>query len=240
VGELALVPREVLFASFGRDGLVLHDRARGRDERPVEATHAEGPGGALVTRAPKALHREATFEPEEGRRELVLAMLAYLVERATFRLRALHLAAGALEVRIRHVETRARVEGFEEGSEGSAFGRRRAFPRPTDATDEVWSAARRLLEELPRRRALVKRVGIVLHELKPEAGWQGGLFEDDAAAAGPRGTRADRQRRLDTALDGLRARLGFGRILRGPSAPLAATHPLRPDGFRLRTPSLNQ
>lgn len=245
VGELALVPREVLFTSFGRDGLVLHERARGRDERPVEATHAEGAGGQLVPRPPKALHREATFEPEEGRRELVLAMLAYLVERATFRLRALHLAAGALEVRILYVETRARIEGFEEAaSGGSSFGKRRAFPRPTDATDEVWGAARRLLEELPRRRALVKRVGLVLHELKPEAGWQGQLFDEPEHATGdgadPRGTRADRQRRLDGALDRLRVKLGFGRILRGPSAPLAETHPLRADGYRLRTPSLNQ
>ena len=55
-----------------------------------------------------------------------------------------------------------------------------------------------------------------------------------------RGTRADRQRRLDGALDRLRGKLGFGRILRGPSAPLAETHPLRADGYRLRTPSLNQ
>ena len=175
-------------------------------------------------------------------------MQAYLVERATHRLRALGLAAGALEVRILYVETRARLEGYEDGAPaGSSFGKRRAFPRPTDATDEVWGAARRLLEELPRRRALVKRVGLVLHELKPAAGWQGRLFDEPGAApagaqeAGdPRGTRADRQRRLDTALDGLRERLGFGRVLRGTSAPLAATHPLRPDGYRLRTPSLNQ
>jgi DNA polymerase-4 len=245
VGELALVPREVLFASFGRDGLVLFDRARGRDERPVEATHAEGADGRLVPRPPRSLHREATFEPEEGRRELVLAMLAYLVERAAHRLRALGLAAGALEVRIVYVETRARLEAFEDGApEGSSFGKQRAFPRPTDSTDELWRAARRLLDELPRRRALVKRVGLVLRELLPAAGWQGRLFDEpeDARAEGadPRGTRADRQRRLDTALDLLRERLGFGRVLRGPSAPLAATHPLRPDGYRLRTPSLNQ
>jgi len=134
-------------------------------------------------------------------------------------------------VRIVYVETRARLEGFEDGApEGSSFGKRRAFPRPTDSTDEVWRAARELLDELPRRRALVKRLGVVLHELTPASGWQGRLFDE----------RADRQRRLDTALDGLRERLGFGRVLRGTSAPLAATHPLRPDGYRLRTPSLNQ
>ena len=50
----------------------------------------------------------------------------------------------------------------------------------------------------------------------------------------------DRHRRLDGALDSLRKKHGFGRILRGASFPLAQTHPLGPDGFRLRTPSLNQ
>jgi DNA polymerase-4 len=239
VGELALVPREVLFASFGREGLVLHERAHGRDERPVEATHAEGPDGALLERPPRALSREATFEPEEGRREIVDAMLAYLVERAAQRLRALGQATGALEVRIRYVETRARLEDAG-AAEGSSFGKRRAFERPTDATHEILGAARRLLGELPRRRALVKRIGITLHDLQPATGWQGHLFDAAGAPGAASQTRSDRQRRLDSTLDALRAKLGFGRILRGPSVPLAATHALRPDGYRLRTPSLNQ
>jgi len=245
VGELVLVPREILFASFGRDGLVIFDRARGRDDRPVETTHAEGENGVLTARPPKALHREATFEPEEGRREVVLAMLAYLIERALHRVRELGLAAGALEVRVRYVETRARVEGsFADGSpEGSSFGKRRAFARPTDATDEAWFAAQRLFDELPRRRALVKRIGVVLHDLKPSAGWQGRLFDlagDGEPADSPRGSRDDRGRRLDAAVDALRAKLGFGRVLRGASTPLGETHPLSPDGYKLRTPSLNQ
>ena len=250
VGELALAPREVLFASFGRDGLVLYDRARGRDERPVEPTYTVDPdgglGGALVRRPPRSLHREATFEPEEGRRELIEAMLAYLVERATHRLRSLGLSVGSLEVRLRYVETRARIEA-PNGSrdfrgatpEGSSFAKRRAFPAPTDATDEVWNSARRLLGELPRRRALVKRVGLVLHNLTRTTGWQGRLF-DDAGHGSARGSRTDRQRRLDDTVDRLREQLGFGRILRGSSVPLAETHPLRADGYRLRTPSLNQ
>ena len=239
VGELALVPREVLFASFGRDGLRLFDRARGRDERRVEATHGEGPDGTLVRRPPRSLQREATFEPEEGRRELIEAMLAYLVERAAHRLRSLGLAARSIEVRLRYVDTRARVEVAADAALGSSFSKRRSFPSPSDATDEIWRTALELFGTLPRRRALVKRVGLTLHGLATAGGWQGRLFDEGEAGNG-RGTRLDRQRRLDDAIDRLRARLGFGRVLRGPSLPLAATHPLRPDGYRLRTPSLNQ
>lgn len=245
VGELRLVPREVLFASFGRDGLVLFERARGRDDSPVEGTHVEGAAGELVARAPRSIQRETTFEPEEGRRELIEAMLSYLVERAAHRLRAAHLAAGSIEVRIRYVDTRPRIEpgrGPRSPAEGLSGAKRRAFPAPTDSTDEIWRQARALLLELPRRRALVKRVGLTLHRIVSSTGWQGRLFDEGSAGIQDPAekSRADRQRRLDGAVDQLRERLGFGRILRGSSAPLQATHPLRADGFRMRTPSLNQ
>ena len=71
-GELALVSREVLFASFGPLGLVLYERARGIDPEPVEATYApEGRDGTLRVRAPRSIQRISTFEPEEGAREIV-------------------------------------------------------------------------------------------------------------------------------------------------------------------------
>jgi len=248
VGELRLVSREVLFASFGQNGLALHDLARGRDDRPVEPTHALEGDGTLVARPPRSIHRESTFEPEEGRREIVEAMLAYLVERAAHRLRAERLGARTLEVRLRHVDSRARLEPAPgesgAGDEGSSLAKRRTLERPTDSTDELWALAQELLHALPRRRALVKRVGLTLEGLVPSAGWQGRLFgaRADEAAEVERGgrSRADRHRELDRAIDRLRGKLGFGRVLRGASWPLGATHPLGAEGFRMRTPSLNQ
>lgn len=254
VSELRLVPREVLFASFGRDGLLLYERARGRDQTAVVPTHAEGPDGLLCVRPPRSLSRETTFEPEEGRRALLEAMLSYLIERAAARLRSHGLAAGALELRVRYVDTRAHIEERAAGADpmdrrSAADGaarlvRRRALAAPTDATDLLWRHAQALFDALPRRRALVKNLGVTLHDLREQGGWQGQLFDDephDASRTGPQGqSHADRQRRVDAALDALRARLGFGAVLRGASTPLSATHPLGPDGFRLRTPSLNQ
>ena len=52
------MPRELLFASFGRDGLVLHERARGRDDEEVVTTHAEDDTGRLVVRPPRSIRRE--------------------------------------------------------------------------------------------------------------------------------------------------------------------------------------
>lgn len=246
IGELRLLPREILFAAFGRNGLSIHDAARGRDERAVLATHTLDESGALVARPPRSLQRESTFEPEEGRRELIEAMLAYLCERAAHRLRELGLVARSLEVRIRYVDTRPRFQREDEPGAGLASSRRKAFALPTDSTDEIWFHARGILRSFPRRRALVKRIGLTLWNLGQAVGWQGRLFgeletsgassQESAHAA----SRSDRHRLLDRSLDDLRQRLGFGRILRGSSLPLARTHPLRPDGYRLRTPSLNQ
>jgi hypothetical protein len=63
---------------------------------------------------------------------------------------------------------------------------------------------------------------------------------DGSLTAAPGTSRRDRQRELDRLLDALRERHGFGRVLLGASLPLKETHPLGPDGFKLRTPSLNQ
>jgi DNA polymerase-4 len=251
VGDLRRASREVLFASFGRLGLVLHDRARGIDEQEVRPTWIAGPRGELRRRAPRSIRRDSTFEPEEGARERIEAMLAYLVDRAAHKLRAHGLHVATLEVHVRYVDTRppslsrARRESREGPAENATRRARRTLPRPTDSTDELWRVAREALRSLPRRRALVKRVGIELSNFSSAPGWQTTLFSDprgDRAQGeeGPPGSHADRQRRLDGAVDALREHLGFGRILRGPSLPLAETHELGPDGFRLRTPSLNQ
>ena len=220
VADLRLVSREVLFTTFGRPGLVVHARAHGRCERRVEPTWVER-DGALVRRPPRSISRETTFEPEEGARERVEAMLAYLVERAASRLRSHGHAARSLEVRLSHA-----------GRAPSSSHRRRArIPGgPSDSTSALSRHALALLRSFPVVRALVKRVGVTLVDLVETAGHQGGLFAP----------RADRHRRLDDTLDELRERVGFGRVLRGSTLPLAETHRLTRSGFRLRTPSLNQ
>ncbi len=250
-GDLRRVSREVLFASFGRLGLVLHDRARGIDPEAVLPTWFADKGGQLRRRVPRSIRRDSTFEPEESSRWRVEAMLAYLVDRALFKLRGCGLHVATLEVQLRHVDTRppslrrAREQGQEEQLQGAVRRVRRTLDSPSDSTDRISRMALEMLRSLPRRRTLVKRVGIELSNFSSSTGWQGSLFSDPQTdrppqESGPSGSHADRQRRLDDAVDELRERFGFGRMLRGSSVPLKQTHELGPDGFRLRTPSLNQ
>jgi DNA polymerase IV len=304
-GELALVPREVLFASFGALGLTIYDRARGIDPEPVEATFALESDGTWTERMPRSIRRDSTFEPEEGRREIVEAMFAYLVERAAHKLRSHGAAARALAVRVQYVDTRPKPADGPRETNAQAE-KRAKFERPSDSTDEILRRTLALWRALPRRRALVKRIGITLVDLVHANGWQMSLFDEAdgstaggdtragrgdmraergdmraqrgdsravqrtenteldaehdaegeaargdsatvragaaeaATPGGQRESRGDRQRRLDRALDSLRERHGFGHILRGSSFALKATHELSADGFRLRTPSLNQ
>ena len=255
-GDLRQVSREVLFASFGRLGLVLHDRARGIDPEAVESTWYPDVHGKLQRRVPKSIRRDSSFEPEEGSRRRVEAMLAYLVDRALYKLRGFGLHVATLEVHVRYVDTRppslrrAQRESREEAenpttSEAAVRRLRRTFEDPTDSTDRVWEQVREMFRSLPRRRALVKRVGIELSNFRMPCGWQTTLFSNPqgdrvSTASAPHGSHADRQRKLDGAVDELRARFGFGRVLRGSSLPLSETHKLGPDGYQLRTPSLNQ
>ena len=113
---------------------------------------------------------------------------------------------------------------------------------PTDVTDVLWEHARTLLGELPRRRALVKRVGVALLDLRAGGRRQGWLFSDPERDRPPAagGSRTDRASRLDQVVDSLRQRHGFGRIVRGSSLPLSERFEQGEDGYILRTPSLNQ
>ncbi len=251
VGDLRRVSKEVLFASFGRLGLVLFDRARGIDPEKVEPTWYTDAKGNLQRRVPKTIRRDSTFEPEEGSRRRIEAMLAYLVDRALYKLRGFGLHVATLQVHVRYVDTRppslrrAQQQDREGPSEAATRKLRRTLDLPTDSTDRVWEEALSMFRSLPRRRALVKRIGLELSNFSAASGWQTTLFSDpqgDRARSEhcPHGSRADRQRRLDDTIDGLRGRFGFGRVLRGSSLPLSETHQLGPDGYRLRTPSLNQ
>jgi DNA polymerase-4 len=250
-GDLTLVPREVLWTTFGHAGLALQARALGHDDDAVEPSWTCLPDGTRVERPPRTLRRDSTFEPEEGRRDIVEAMLAYLVERAAHRLREWRIVARGLVVRLQHVDTRLRG-GHAEDAHNLAEARAKLSP-PNSSTDALSRQAMALLRSLPRRRALVKRVGLELTGLERQHVRQGLLFDpgptdaptetatqavDPTPEAG--GTREDRQRRLDEALDRLRQRHGFGGVLRGSSWLLAEGRERTRDGFVLRTPSLNQ
>ena len=80
------------------------------------------------------------------------------------RLRRFRLVARTLTVRLIHVDTRPPALKFSgpprDNEQAGTSERARTLLHPTDATVELAQRARELLRELPRKRALVKRVGL--------------------------------------------------------------------------------
>ena len=174
----------ILGSSAGR----FHELAHGRDDRPV-----------VTDRRAKSIGHEQTFHENVEVPTEVEAVLLRHVERSAARLRRGGRRARAIVVKMRDGDfaTNTRSVTLDE---------------PTDRTDVIWSAARRLFRDWDFRP--VRLIGVSLSGFDEDA--TGSLFDqvdgDDAA----------RRRRLDAATDEIRGRFGgdsIGRTSASLSAP---------------------
>lgn len=156
VGELALVPPAVLAGLFGRQGLTLHQLARGIDPRPVQPDRPQ-----------QSVSRRASFEPPTADVSFVAAMLDHLLERAAAWLRFHKLASRGLAVTIHY-------------GDYAALTGRAPFRRPVEDERELKAAARDRLARLYQRRLPLRLVGVELAPLGPPDP-QPSLFADPAA-----------------------------------------------------------
>jgi len=136
IGELAAMPEATLRRRFGRHGIDLARRARGIDPSPV-----------VPSQAPKSVGHELTFDRDvidPGRLEATLLDLA---ESVASRLRHHHLAAGAVQLKLRY-------EGFE------TLTRQMAVPRHTRESEPIYAAGVALLRKTLVRGRGVRLIGL--------------------------------------------------------------------------------
>jgi len=138
VAELRRVPLDVMEAMLGRNGVWLHERARGRDTRPVHEREIP----VTISRE-TALH-EPTSDPGKVR-----GMLQYLLERAMSTVRRLGLTARTVRVRVQ----------YEDGPR-EEMGRTLAAPTTVD--EDFLAVVDELLPRAWARRVNLMRLGIVL------------------------------------------------------------------------------
>ncbi len=185
IAELRAVSERVLRRMFGAHGYELAARARG-----------EGPALLGTREAPKSISRETTFAEDIDDPAALRTVLTRLLGRAASALRAEHLVAGGVAVKVRYAD-------FATPSKSEQLA------APTDLDTELRPVALRLLEALLGARAEpVRLLGVRLERLVAEA--QMGLF-----AAGH-----DRWDRAIAGLDRVRERHGhrslrWGRELTG-------------------------
>ncbi len=195
IGDLAALPDDLLARRFGKQGPVLAARARGIDPSPVS--------GAEPARS---VSHEHTFEVDTSDPELLERTLLALSEGVAGRLRAGH-------VRARTVAVKVRDASFVTVS------RQRTLPEPSDETEVVFRAALELARpEL--RGTKVRLLGVAASHL--EEGLQLALFHE----------ADDRRRRATEAADEIRRRFGSRAIRRARLIDSGVAEPFERDPMR--------
>jgi DNA polymerase-4 len=177
IGQLAALSEATLHRRFGSHGSELALRARGVDSAPV-----------VPSSAPKSIGHELTFNhdvTDPGRLEATLLDLA---ESVASRLRAHHLAAGAVQLKLRY-------EGFE------TLTRQQAVPHQTRESEPIYVAGVALLRKTLAGDRAVRLIGLTAIHLTDVQ--QLTLFD-----------APDRSDRLTRSIDAVRERFGEKAITR--------------------------
>ncbi len=140
IGDLAVLPPDVLLRRFGAHGMTLAERARGVDPAPVG-----------IEDAARSVSHEHTFERDTRDPEAIERTLLALSEGVGTRLRDGGVKAGTVGVKIRD-------------SHFSTHTRQRTLPMPTDQVDEIYRVALYLAR--PEIRGIeVRLLGVVASHL---------------------------------------------------------------------------
>ena len=183
IGDLRNKSEAWLREFFGSEAERYYRLSRGLDERPV---HGDADA--------KSIGHEQTFEVDVADREAVLAVVLDQAEQVGARLRRHGLTARGLSLKIRF-------------GDFQTISRSTTFHRPTDATAELWEAARRVFEQWPFQP--VRLIGVTAERLSSGPG-QLDLFTDQ---------EHERQRKVDAVADRINARFGKRSIRRGGPGP---------------------
>jgi DNA polymerase-4 len=136
IGQLAALSDATLRRRFGSHGAELAQRARGIDRSAV-----------IPSQAPKSIGHELTFDRDVVDPVRLEATLLDLAESVASRLRAHHLAAGAVQLKLRY-------EGFE------TLTRQMPVPHQTRASGPIYAAGVALLRKTLVRDRAVRLIGL--------------------------------------------------------------------------------
>lgn len=184
VAELARTDVATLQRAVGRAaGAHLHDLAWGRDPTPVTPERQE-----------KSVGAETTFDADLRDDAAIEAQVLAMADRCARHLRTKGLAGRTVSLKVRTADF-------------TTLTRSRTLHLPTDATAEIFAAARDLLGSVDRGGLAVRLVGVRVEGLSPAAGRQ--LTLEEAADEGPVAGR-----RVDAVADEVRRRFGTGAVVR--------------------------
>ena len=177
IGQLAALSEATLRRRFGSHGNELAQRARGID-----------PSAVVPSQAPKSIGHELTFDRDVSELARLEATLLDLAESVASRLRQHHLAAGAVQLKLRY-------EGFE------TLTRQMRVPRQTRESEPIYTAGVALLRKTLVTGRSVRLIGLTAINLTDAQ--QLTLFD-----------APDRTDRITRSIDAVRERFGEKAISR--------------------------
>ncbi|MFP4054005.1 MAG: hypothetical protein ACLFV7_09095, partial [Phycisphaerae bacterium] len=166
---------------------------------------------------PKSISRETTFHAPIADHEQIRGMLFYLLQRGARAARDDGLLAGRVELAMRY-------------DDWKAVNSARTLPDATDSEETLFETVCGLLERIHTRRVSVRHVRVVLSKLTP-AREHAPLLEHE---------KRRQEKRLHSAVDGIRDRWGHGAVISGKAIELLGKLEQNDHGFVLRTPSLTK
>ena len=175
---------------------VLQSRFGSSGEYLWQLAHGIDDRSVVPEREAKSISHETTFEHDIADMEVLRAWLLDLTEQVGCRLRRHGLRGRTVQLKVRFADF-------------SLITRSQTLPEPTDITYELWQAADELLcQRLPADHLSVRLIGMGVSGLDDSGQVQGLLFDQQ-----------DRQKqtRLDTVADQVKARFGAGAMRRGSS-----------------------
>ncbi|MFC4306266.1 DNA polymerase IV [Cohnella boryungensis] len=183
IGELAFADERMLAERFGVYGAWMKQAANSYDDSPVEP----------LSEAPKSIGHTTTLPADLTERDQYRRVLLNLADQTTRRLRRRQMVSSTVQLTIRDPDMRT-------------ITRSMTIEVPTEAADEVYELACKLMDAHWKEGKPVRLLGITLQGLSPkkETPMQLDLFTFEAEP---------KKERLMTAMDALRDKFGEGAVL---------------------------
>jgi DNA polymerase-4 len=186
IGELAAWPEADRVRRFGKYGHALARHARGIDDRPLE-----------LDRVAKSVSQEGTFARDQTSRGVLLKTIIAQTAQVSAALRRKHMPGTTVTLKLRW-------------SDFTTVTCQVTLKQPTDAAEDIASAATRLLDALLAVRRPVRLIGVGMSGLQQPLPRQPSLWEVEQVQA-----TADKAERIAAALNRVRERFGDAAVRSG-------------------------
>ncbi len=186
--------KEFLAREFGKHGQQLWNLAHGVDDREVT------PDSEV-----KSVSQETTFDHDITEYGSIESSVMYLTECVGYRLREAGIKGKTVTVKIRYDDFRT-------------ITRSRSLDFHTNATDDIWRAARQILRRtLKDQPVSIRLAGVRMSGFEENESRQTTIFDRIVDEADPENPRSDKKQLLDSLTDKIKNKYGKGSIKRGKS-----------------------